>query len=310
MNNRSSLRGSLLLLLGAVIWGAAFVAQRMGMDNIGPFYFTAIRMLMAWLALLPVVMMNDRRKRKTGRTAPSAEDRCRQRKAGLICGLLLFSASSLQQVGLVETSAGKAGFITALYVVLVPVAGWLLFRRNPGRVIWLGVILALLALYLLCIPEGGFRLERGDGLVLGCAVCFTGQILCVDRFAPTVDGLRLSRDQFLVTGVLSLAVALLTETFSLQGVRDALIPLVYTGVFSGGIGYTLQIIGQREVNPTVASLLMSMESVFAVLTGALLLGERMTGRETWGCVLMFSAVILAQLSPVISTGMQKKERLS
>ena len=213
-------------------------------------------------------------------------------------------------MGLVETSAGKAGFITALYVVLVPVAGWLLFRRNPGRVIWLGVILALLALYLLCIPEGGFRLERGDGLVLGCAVCFTGQILCVDRFAPTVDGLRLSRDQFLVTGVLSLAVALLTETFSLQGVRDALIPLVYTGVFSGGIGYTLQIIGQREVNPTVASLLMSMESVFAVLTGALLLGERMTGRETWGCVLMFSAVILAQLSPVISAGMQKKERLS
>ena len=310
MNNRSSLRGSLLLLLGAVIWGAAVVAQRMGMDNIGPFYFTAIRMLMAWLALLPVVMMNDRRKRKTGRTAPSAEDRRRQRKAGLICGLLLFSASSLQQVGLVETSAGKAGFITALYVVLVPVAGWLLFRRNPGRVIWLGVILALLALYLLCIPEGGFRLERGDGLVLGCAVCFTGQILCVDRFAPTVDGLRLSRDQFLVTGVLSLAVALLTETFSLQGVRDALIPLVYTGVFSGGIGYTLQIIGQREVNPTVASLLMSMESVFAVLTGALLLGERMTGRETWGCVLMFSAVILAQLSPVISAGMQKKERLS
>ena len=237
---------------------------------------------------------------RTTRTAPSAEDRRRQRKAGLICGLLLFSASSLQQVGLVETSAGKAGFITALYVVLVPVAGWLLFRRNPGRVIWLGVILALLALYLLCIPEGGFRLERGDGLVLGCAVCFTGQILCVDRFAPTVDGLRLSRDQFLVTGVLSLAVALLTETFSLQSVRDALIPLVYTGVFSGGIGYTLQIIGQREVNPTVASLLMSMESVFAVLTGALLLGERMTGRETWGCVLMFSAVILAQTGPWIA----------
>ncbi|MBO7664056.1 MAG: DMT family transporter [Clostridia bacterium] len=311
MNNRSSLRGSLLLLLGAMIWGAAFVAQRVGMDNIGPFYFLAIRMIMSWLVLLPVVMLNDLRKKKTGKAAvPSAEDRRRQRKAGLLCGLLLFAASSLQQVGLVETSAGKAGFITALYVVLVPVAGWLLFRRNPGKVIWLGVLLALAALYLLCIPAEGFRLERGDGLVLGCAVCFTGQILCVDRYAPTVDGLRLSRDEFLVTGVLALLAAMLSEPFSWQGVRDALIPLVYTGVFSGGVAYTLQIIGQREVNPTVASLLMCMESVFAVLTGALLLGERMSERETWGCILMFSAVILAQLSPVISAGRHQKRRLS
>ncbi|MBQ9401899.1 MAG: DMT family transporter [Clostridia bacterium] len=295
--DRKSLRGSLLLLLGSVIWGAAFVAQRVGMDHLGPFSFNGIRMLLAGIVLIPVAAFIDRKKEPGVR--PDPKD---QRKAGLLCGVLLFVASSLQQMGLVTTSAGKAGFITALYVVLVPVAAWLLFRKNPGRVIWLGVVLAVFALWLLCMPAGGgFALQGGDLLVLGCAVAFTGQILCVDYYAPKVSGVKLARDEFLVTGVLSLLIAVFTETITWTGIREALIPILYAGLMSGAVAYTLQIIGQRDTDPTVASLIMCLESVFATLSGALILGEKMTVRETVGCVLMFVAVVLAQLSPVISS---------
>ena len=295
--DHKSLRGSLLLLLGSVIWGAAFVAQRVGMDHLGPFSFNGIRMLLAGIVLIPVAAFIDRKKEPGVR--PDPKD---QRKAGLLCGVLLFVASSLQQMGLVTTSAGKAGFITALYVVLVPVAAWLLFRKNPGRVIWLGVVLAVFALWLLCMPAGGgFALQGGDLLVLGCAVAFTGQILCVDYYAPKVSGVKLARDEFLVTGMLSLLIAVFTETITWTGIREALIPILYAGLMSGAVAYTLQIIGQRDTDPTVASLIMCLESVFATLSGALILGEKMTVRETVGCVLMFVAVVLAQLSPVISS---------
>ena len=298
MKNKS-LRGSLLLLLGSVIWGAAFVAQRVGMDHMGPFTFNGIRMLLAWLVMVPVsVFLESGHKKNPGYTAP---DRKEQRLAGLLCGVLLFAASSLQQMGLVTTTAGKAGFITALYVVLVPVAGWLLLRKNPGKIIWMGVALAVVALWLLCMPAGGIELQGGDLLVLGCAVCFTFQILCVDHYAPRVSSVKLARDEFLVTGGLSMAVALLTEEITAAGIREALIPILYAGILSGAAGYTLQVIGQRDTDPTVASLLMCLEAVFAVLTGAVLLGEKMTAREAAGCILMFTAVILAQLSPVISS---------
>ena len=295
--NRKSLRGSLLLLLGSVIWGAAFVAQRVGMDHLGPFSFNGIRMLLAGIVMTPVAAFIDRKKGPDVRPDPKM-----QRKAGLLCGVLLFVASSLQQMGLVTTTAGKAGFITALYVVLVPVAAWLLLKKNPGRVIWLGVALAVVALWLLCMPAGGgFTLQSGDLLILGCAVAFTGQILCVDHYAPKVSGVKMARDEFLVTGALSMLIALMTETITGEGIREALIPILYTGILSGAAGYTLQVLGQRDTDPTVASLLMCLEAVFAVLTGALILGEKMTVRETVGCVMMFTAVILAQLSPVISS---------
>ena len=299
MSNKS-LRGSLLLLLGSMIWGAAFVAQRVGMDHVGPFTFNGIRMLLAWLVMIPVtVLMEHKNKNTPGYTAPDPKD---QRLSGVICGALLFIASSLQQMGLVSTTAGKAGFITALYVVLVPVAAWFLFRKNPGKVIWLGVLIAVGALWLLCMPaDGGFVLQSGDLLVLGCAVCFTFQILCVDHYAARVSGVKLARDEFLVTGGLSMLIAVATEPISWEGVREALIPILYAGIMSGAVGYTLQVLGQRDTDPTVASLIMCMEAVFAVLTGALLIGEKMTVRETVGCVLMFFAVILAQLSPVISS---------
>ena len=295
--NRKSLRGSLLLLLGSAIWGAAFVAQRVGMDHLGPFSFNGIRMLLAGIVMTPVAAFIDRKKGPDVRPDPKM-----QRKAGLLCGVLLFVASSLQQMGLVTTTAGKAGFITALYVVLVPVAAWLLLKKNPGRVIWLGVALAVVALWLLCMPAGGgFTLQSGDLLILGCAVAFTGQILCVDHYAPKVSGVKMARDEFLVTGALSLLIAVFTETITWEGIRGALIPILYAGLMSGAVAYTLQIVGQRDTDPTVASLIMCLEAVFATLTGALILGEKMTVRETVGCVLMFVAVVLAQLSPVISS---------
>ena len=298
--DRKSLRGSLLLLLGSVIWGAAFVAQRVGMDHMGPYTFNGIRMLLAWLVMVPVTLVFEGKARqKPDWQTPDPKE---QRLAGVLCGALLFIATSLQQMGLVTTTAGKAGFITALYVVLVPVAAWLLFRKNPGKIIWLAVIIAVAALWLLCMPAGGgFRLQGGDLLVLGCAVCFTFQILCVDHYAPRVSGVRLARDEFLVTGGLSMLIALATETITWEGVREAMIPILYAGVMSGAVGYTLQVLGQRDTDPTVASILMCLEAVFATLTGVIILGERMTPREFAGCVLMFSAVILAQLSPVISS---------
>ena len=303
-----------MLLLGSVVWGAAFVAQRVGMDHLGPFSFNGIRMLLAGVVMIPVTALIERknalRNRQSDSTAelmdrredePQRVDPKDQRRAGLLCGFMLFAASSLQQMGLVTTTAGKAGFITALYVVLVPVAAWLLFKKNPGRIIWLGVALAVFALYLLCMPAGGFSLQSGDLLLLGCAACYTVQILCVDYYAPKVSGVRLARDEFLITGVLSMLIAVFTETIAWEGIREALIPILYSGIMSGAAGFTLQIIGQRDTDPTIASLLMCLESVFAVLTGAIVLGEKMTVRETAGCILMFSAVILAQLSPVISS---------
>ena len=297
--NKKSIKGSLLLLLGSVIWGAAFVAQRVGMDHMGPFTFNGIRMLLAWLVMVPVAAVFESGHKKNPDQA--VPDRKEQTAAGLLCGGFLFAASSLQQMGLVTTTAGKAGFITALYVVLVPVAGWLLLRKNPGRIIWMGVALAVAALWLLCMPAGGFELQGGDLLVLGCAVCFTFQILCVDHYAPRVSSVKLARDEFLVTGSLSMLIAVLTEEITAAGIREALIPILYAGILSGAFGYTLQVLGQRDTDPTVASLLMCLEAVFAVLTGAVLLGEKMTAREAAGWVLMFTAVILAQLSPVISS---------
>ena len=300
MVDQKSLRGSLLLLLGSVIWGAAFAAQRAGMDHVGPYTFNGIRMLLAWAVMVPVTFIfENRAKKNPDHTDPDPKE---QRLAGALCGILLFIASSLQQMGLVTTTAGKAGFITALYVVLVPVAAWLMFRKNPGKIIWLGVAVAVVALWLLCMPAGGgFSLQGGDLLLLGCAVAFTFQILCVDRYAPRVSGVRLARDEFLVTGGLSMIIAVATETITWAGIREAMIPILYAGVMSGAVGYTLQVLGQRDTDPTVASILMCLESVFALLTGVILLGEKMTVRETVGCVMMFSAVILAQLSPVISS---------
>ena len=291
------IKGSLLLLLVAAIWGGAFVAQRAGMDALGPFAFTGIRMLLGGAVMIPVSLYSKKKRLTGGREEP-VNPRT-QRMAGLICGLFLFVATSLQQIALVNTSAGKAGFITALYVVGAPVAGVLFFHAKPGKMVWLGVALAVVALYLLCMPASGFQMEVSDLLLIGCAICFTGQILSIDHFAPRVNTAVLARDEFLITGTLSLIVALFTERITWEGIWAARIPILYTGILSSAVGYSLQIVGQKHVNPTLASLIMCMEAVFAVLTGALILHESLTPRETIGSVLMFAAVVLAQISPTL-----------
>lgn len=276
-----------MLVCAAMIWGSAFVAQSVGMEYVGPFTFQAVRCLLGGLALLPVIALLNRR------AEPAPGTRKDLLIAGLACGVCLFVASSLQQVGLIYTSAGKSGFITALYVALVPCAGLFLGKRQPLTV-WAGALLAVIALYLLCVKDG-FSIGKGELLTLGCALCFTCHILIIDRFSARVDGVKLSCIQFFVCAALAFIATLLFEKPSVAAILRCWLPIVYAGVLSCGVGYTFQILGQRDAKPAVASLLMSLESVFAVIFGAILLHERLTRPEYIGCVLMFAAIILAQL---------------
>ena len=294
--NRKTL-GSLMLLLTAAVWGMAFAFQRAGMEHIGPLTFTAVRMACAALAVGAVAGVSARLEKK-GQPGLSPEARRARRRGellgGVCCGLFLLAANTLQQTGLVYTTAGKAGFITALYIILVPVIGVLFFRKRVSRRLWLAVLLGALGLYLLCVNES-FRLTRGDTLVCLSALVFSGHILCCDHFAPRGNPLRMSAIQFLTVSVLASVPALLFEKPAWSGILAAAVPILYCGVISAGVGYTLQMTAQKYTDPGVASLLMSLESVFAVLGGALLLGERLTGRELLGCGVMFAAIILAQL---------------
>ncbi len=282
-------RANVMLVVTAMIWGSAFVAQSVGMDYVGPFTFQAVRSFLGGLTLLPVIFLMKRR------AAPEPRGGTRRELwlAGGLCGLCLFAASSLQQVGLLYTSAGKSGFITALYVVLVPCVGLVLGKRAPLTV-WLAALLAALALYLLCV-DGDFTIGRGELLTLACALGFTVHILVIDHFAPRVDGVQMSCIQFFVCAALAAAATALWEEPSTSAILQCWLPICYAGILSAGVGYTFQIVAQRDTSPMVASLLMSLESVFAVLFGALLLRERLSGREYLGCVLMFAAVVLAQL---------------
>lgn len=295
------LRGSLLLLLAAMVWGAAFVAQSVGMDHMGPLSFNGIRQLLSALVLFPVALTARRKAGiRKNRTAPASYDRRSQWIATLLCGLFIFLSTNAQQIGLQTTAPGKAGFITALYVVLVPVASFLFFRKNPGWLVWIGVALAVGGLWLLCVKPGEAGLESGDLYVVACAFFFTAQILVVDRYSDRIEPVSLSFGQFLISGILSLCVALFTERITWQGIESVLIPLLYAGILSGALGYTLQIVAQKDTDPTVASLIMCLESVFAVIFGVLLIGETMTVAEAFGCVLMFVAVILSQISPLFA----------
>jgi len=289
--NKKALRGNLLLLLTAMIWGAAFVAQRVGMDHVGPFTFNGVRLLLAGLVLLPVISLMD--KKGLSRKPASPAEKKTLLVGGLLCGLCLFGGSMFQQIGLIHTTAGKGGFITALYVVLVPLFS--LFLGKKARLLtWLGVLIAAAGLYLLCMSES-LTINRGDSMVMLCAVCFCAHILVIDHFSPHVDGVRLSMIQFFVAGGLALLCALFCEQISLSALIDCAIPLLYAGILSGGAGYTLQIVAQKDTDPTIASMIMCLESVFSVVFGMLLLGERMSTREGLGCLLMFAAIILAQL---------------
>lgn len=283
------LAANLMLLLTALIWGVAFVAQSVSMDFIGPFTFNGIRSIIGGLALLPVLAVMRRR----GLPKPVGAKRRMTVVGGLCCGMVLFVASSLQQFGLVEADPGKAGFITTLYIVIVPLAG-LFFGRRVRPLVWLAVALAAAGLYCLCV-KASFAIGRGDLLILCCAFLFSVHILVIDYFSPRADGVLMSCIQFFVAGALGLVCMVVFETPVVWDILACWLPILYAGLLSTGVGYTLQIIAQKNTSPTVASLLMSLESVFAALAGWMLLGETFSGRELIGMGLMLAAVILAQL---------------
>lgn len=285
---KKQLSGVIALLGATVIWGSAFIAQSVGMDKIGPFTFQAVRCFLAVVFLFPASALFSKGKPFWKSWADPALWR-----SGVICGLALFAASSLQQIGLVYTDAGKAGFLTAMYIVFVPFLG-LFLGQKPGRNALLSLIPAIVGLYLLsCTSVSG--INKGDVLLLLCAVAFSVQILLIDRHCAGLDGLKLNCIQALVAAVLSVPWALLTETVDASRIASCWLPLGYAGILSMGVAYTLQIVGQKRVAPSAAALLMSLESVFAALFGWLLLHETMTGAEELGCLLVFAAVVISQL---------------
>ncbi|QDR82231.1 2A78: carboxylate/amino acid/amine transporter [Sporomusa termitida] len=289
----SAVRSNLLLLLAAAIWGLAFVAQRVGMDHIGPFAFNGIRFVLGSLSLLPLIFHFGRNRQPTRAGEPADAV-----KAGILAGLVLFAGASLQQIGLIYTTAGKAAFITCLYIVIVPILG-IFLKHCISRTTWLSSLLALSGLYLLCVKEN-FSIAYGDFLELVGALFWSVHILLIAHFANRVDVLKLSLCQFITCAVLSLGAAFYWETITSEGVAGALIPLLYGGIFSVGIAYTLQVVGQKYSPPAHAAIILSMETVFAAIGGFLLLDERLGEKELTGCALMLAGMLLTQLQSLRS----------
>ena len=299
-SQKMPLKNSLCLLLAATIWGIAFVAQSVGMEYVGPFTFNGIRSLIGAAVLVPVILILNRSKDTssavTDSTSTVSSSPYKTRDlwmGGIACGIALFAASNFQQFGIKYTTVGKAGFITACYIVIVPIIG-LFLKKKCSPFIWAAVVMALIGLYLLCITDG-FSISLGDMLVLVCAFLFSLHILVIDYFSPKADGVKLSCIQFLVCGILSTVMALILEHPDISSILTAWLTILYAGVMSCGVAYTLQIVGQKNVNPTVASLILSLESCISVLAGWIILGQKLSARELIGCVIMFAAIILAQL---------------
>lgn len=293
---KTQVKNSLLLLLTATIWGTAFVAQSVGMDYVEPFTFTFARSIIGGIVLIPCIYFLRWLKKREDKDA--GVNRLFVTKiewiGGICCGLALCAASNFQQIGISYTTVGKAGFITALYVVIVPIMG-LFFKRKVSFVVWICVALSVIGLYLLCMTEGSFTLAYGDLLVLICAILFSIHIMVIDHFSPKGDGVVMSCIQFFVCGIVSGIIMLFVESPDLGNIMAAKMPILYAGVLSSGVGYTLQVVGQKGMNPTIASLIMCLESVVSVLAGWLILGEALSNRELLGCVLMFVAIVLAQM---------------
>lgn len=299
---KSEVKSSLLLLLTAFIWGVAFVAQSMGLDYVEAMTFNGCRFLLGGTVLLPVIYFRKKRQLKQ---APDEGQKRKQRKitlvGGICCGLALCTASCLQQYGIQYTTVGKTGFITALYIVIVPILG-IFLKKKISPLVWAGAVLAVAGFYFLCITQNS-GINKGDILVFFCAVLFSFHIMIIDYFAPKADGVQLSCVQFYVSGIICMVAAFLLETPSMQEIMAGAIPILYAGIFSCGVAYTLQIVGQARVNPTVASMILSLESVISVLAGWVILQETLTGRQIVGCILVFGAVILAQLPwPIVGKG--------
>lgn len=308
------LRNTFFLLLTAMIWGAAFVAQSVSMDYIGPFTFICLRSVIGGLFLIPVIIVLDGIRKKSQNESANAvnsenilhiETEEKQRlswknkqliEGGIACGIFLFFANCFQQTGIQYTTVGKAGFITTFYIIIVPLIG-LFFKKYCGILTWIGVVIALAGLYFLCITQK-LTIQRGDALILCCSVLYAGQILAIDHYNPFVDGVKMSCIQFLTGGVLGAVFMFLFENPSLAMILSAAGPILYTGIMSTGVGYTLQIVGQKGLNPTVAALILSLESVFSALSGYVFLHQVLTTRELIGCALMFIAIVLAQLPDI------------
>ena len=308
------LRNTFFLFLTAMIWGAAFVAQSVSMDYIGPFTFICLRSVIGGLFLIPVIIVLDGIRKKSQNESADVvnsenilhiETEEKQRlswknkqliEGGIVCGIFLFFANCVQQTGIQYTTVGKAGFITTFYIIIVPLIG-LFFKKYCGILTWIGVVVALAGLYFLCITQK-LTIQRGDALILCCSVLYAGQILAIDHYNPFVDGVKMSCIQFLTGGILGAVFMLLFENPSIAMILSAAGPILYTGIMSTGVGYTLQIVGQKGLNPTVAALILSLESVFSALSGYLFLHQVLTTRELIGCALMFIAIVLAQLPDI------------
>lgn len=295
MRGHTKAVGNIMLLVTAIIWGLSFVAQSEAMDYMEPLTFQAARSFVGSAVLVPLILVNRRtRKRYHAVGQPERPARKKLLFAGVACGVVMFAAAMLQQYGIaLGTSGGKAGFITATYILLVPLFGLFRGKKLPVRV-WICVLAALCGLYLLCIT-GGFSFAPSDGIVLLGAVFWALHILVIDHLAPGLDGVQISCIQFFVSGVLAAIGMFLFESPSWQQILDGWVTILYVGVLSSGVGYTLQILGQQRTAPAIASLLMSFESVFAVLGGIVVMHQIPTGREWVGCALMFAAIICAQL---------------
>ena len=308
-------RNTIFLFLTAMIWGAAFVAQSVSMDYIGPFTFICLRSVIGGLFLIPVIIVIDSIRKKSQDENINAEGletdlykikmeekqrlswkNKRLLEGGIVCGIFLFLANCFQQTGIQYTTVGKAGFITTFYIIIVPLIG-LFFKKYCGILTWIGVVIALAGLYFLCITQK-LTIQRGDALVLCCSVLYAGQILAIDYYNPFVDGVKMSCIQFLTGGILGAVFMFIFENPDMAMILSAAGPILYTGIMSTGVGYTLQIVGQKGMNPTVAALILSLESVFSALSGYLFLHQLLTTRELIGCALMFIAIVLAQLPDI------------
>lgn len=287
------LRAGLLLTLTALIWGSAFVAQSVGMDYVEPFTYLFSRNVIGGIILIPIMKFVDKFNGKENNPSAELKDKRTLIIGGICCGIALFVASSFQQIGIKYTSVGKAGFITSLYMIIVPIFGIFLKKHVPKKV-WVAVVIAIIGMYFLCMT-GETGINNGDILVLLCAVGFSLHILIIDHFSPKVDGVRLSCIQFWICALISFFPMVILEKPTFSMILAAWAPILYAGALSSGAGYTLQIIAQKDIEPTIASLICSLESVFSVLFGWLILHQALSGKELFGCALVFAAVILTQI---------------
>lgn len=293
---KTQLKANILLLLTAAIWGLAFVAQKVGAEHVGAFTYNGIRFALGSISLIPLILFLNKKKGENEKTKNNDRDSLKLTvKAGIIAGCALFIATSLQQMGVMGTTAGKAGFITGLYMVIVPILG-LFLKQKVNKSTWIGIVIAIIGLYLLSINED-FSISNGDLLVLIGSVGWAVHILLIDNFTKKIDPLKLSSVQFATCSILSLVMAIIFEDINMVGISGAMVSILYGGLLSVGVAYTLQVVAQKNAKPSHAAILLSMESVFGALGGAMFLGERIGTRGLVGCILIFIAIIISQLKP-------------